>query len=347
VIIRNNTDLRRALDEHIKPPVADREWRGLEVQGLVSNFWRRAQAPLGAEVALNDLVAIVRQLRSAWGAGAPAPAARRQKRRTPLDALMQAQAAVIASVVQRDDDVVHFRETYLDGALLPDDAAAEAWVLERARAQTAPAVVYRFEKWHDAAGAEQTRLMGITTPLLLTPWPDASVVACAPHSPLDRLRDLAERLGRAYGIGSRESVRVILTGAPPPLEPIRIRPDCPSVRPSRKSQDIWPGLRLLIIASPFATPAEIVRELRSWRLRAFGGRTRALGPKGLALARFLAEQGQLPWVELMRRWNHRVGRRRPGWGYSRSQNFARDARRALDRLLRPAVDDLERLWYVV
>jgi hypothetical protein len=347
VIIRNNADLRRALDAHLKPPLSEREWRGLEVQGLVAAFWRRAQAPLGAEIAVSELAAIVRQFRSVWGAGAPASAARRQKRRTPLDALIETQAAVIAAAVQRDNDVVKFRETYLDGALLPDDAAAQAWVLERARAQTSPAVVYRFEEWWDAAGTKQSRLASIRTPLLLTPWPDASVVACSPNSPLDHLRDLAERVGRAYGIGSRDSVGVILTGAQPRLEPIRITAHYPSIRPPRNSQAIWPGLRLVIIASPFATPAEVAREFRSWRLRAFGGRTRALGAKGLALARFVAEQDQLPWVELMRRWNQRIGRRRPGWGYSRSQNFARDARRALDRLLRPAVDDPERFLSVV
>jgi hypothetical protein len=339
VIVRDNTSLRRALDERLPgKPLNDRQWLALINQGVIRRFWEVASKRGGTESALEQLTAVVQQLRTAWGEAQTAPSATRQKRRTPLDRLMEAQAAAIAAVISHEPLLAAFRARFLAGGVM-DEAQAVAWLLEQAREQSGSTWIEDIAKWTEANPDRWRSPQRMQFKFLFTPWADAGFLYCVRGSPLDRLRKLANHLGMLFGVSSSEAVRVILTGQPPRIEALRIMKQAPSM--NLDGQVIWPGLRIRIECSPLVTPSEVARQLRAWRLKTFGGKTRTLSARALELAKFVSGRPKQPWSALMREWNKAVARRRPEWRYSLVQNFSRDARRALDRLLRPAVDDLE------
>jgi hypothetical protein len=150
VIVRDNTSLRRALDERLPgKPLNDKQWLALINQGLVRRFWEGADKLGGTESALEWLVAVVQQLRSAWSEAQTAPSATRQKRRTPLDRLMEAQAAAIAAVISNEPLLAAFLARFLAGGVM-DEAQAVAWLLEQAREQSESTWIEDIAKWTEA-----------------------------------------------------------------------------------------------------------------------------------------------------------------------------------------------------
>ena len=141
---------------------------------------------------------------------------------------------------------------------------------------------------------------------------------------LDRLRVVSKALARRYTWWEAQATVFVLTGDSPLLSSLRggIRMAFSQPISSRITMEIDPTL----------TPEEVAVRYKKLRASLIGARYRSMSEKHLRLAEFY--RGHKPegttWAALMDKWNRSQDR---GWGYNRFETFARDCKRAWERLM--------------
>ncbi len=141
---------------------------------------------------------------------------------------------------------------------------------------------------------------------------------------LDRLRAVSKALARRYTWKEAQATTFVLTDISPLLSSLRggVRMAFSQPISSRINMEIDPTL----------TPEEVAERYKKLRAPLIGARYRSMSEKHLRLAEFYG--GHKPegttWTALMDKWNHSQDR---DWGYNRFETFARDCKRAWERLM--------------
>ena len=141
---------------------------------------------------------------------------------------------------------------------------------------------------------------------------------------LDRLKVVSRSLARRFTWMEAQASTFVLTGISPLLSSLRggIRVAFSQPISSRINMEIDPTL----------TPEEVAERYKKLRASLIGARYRSMSEKHLRLAEFYG--GHKPegttWAALMTKWNHSQDR---GWQYDRFETFARDCKRAWERLM--------------
>ena len=141
---------------------------------------------------------------------------------------------------------------------------------------------------------------------------------------LDRLRILSKSLARRFAWPEARATTFVLAGMSPPLSSLRggFRMELSQPISSRITMEIDPTL----------TPEEVAKRYKELRASLIGARYRSMSEKHLRLAEFYGDNKPegTTWASLMERWNHGQV---PGWRYTRFENFARDCKKAWERLI--------------
>jgi hypothetical protein len=227
---------------------------------------------------------------------------------------------LLAVEAERDGQVRDFRARYLNGRPLPlEEALAllDAWAGQGRRTGEMLWVP-------DLGEGEMTEdyefiwLLGPETEV-----PPRERRLPVTEGPLQELKELVARLTRTYRWAEAEAVALVMSGVVPGLMVARVRyvgGEYPVVL------EVMPWLRAHEVAEIYAAfRQEFPHLFARWRM---------LSEKMLALALFRAENPRAPWRRLVRMWNEA----RPQWRYLTGQGepdhrtFARDAKKALERL---------------
>jgi hypothetical protein len=134
--------------------------------------------------------------------------------------------------------------------------------------------------------------------------------------PLERLRQISERLAAFYGWDPADAAAYVLAGTPPRVSAIEGRVQLKFPLPARS--------RIILTIDPTSTPAEVAAAYSRLRAQQFG-RVRRLRAKHAELAVFTIRHAALPLAEQLIKWNRSVPHRK--WYRFRSV-FTREAERA-------------------
>lgn len=300
-------DVRAELDHKLHGTLRDGEWDDLEEDHYVKEV-------IEGNETVDHLAERVRKHRVIYG-GRPTPrpptprfADDAPSSTGPLgDSLAVSLHDVAVSVLLAEqaaehEDVIRFRETYLSGGLL-DAADVDEWIKARRPGKGGPVtslLVLRYA----AAGVEHS------VPIDLDD-----------RGPLPQLHGVAYVLTRAYPWQESTATTFVLTGRAPLASRLLVTAD--TARANAASA------RINLTVDPTIDPKEVESAYRRVRGELFGGnRYRPLSEKHIRLAMFPMEGTP---AEDMARWN----RKNSDWKYDRVNNFARDRRRARERLLEP------------
>ena len=240
-----------------------------------------------------------------------------------------------------EESVITFRRQHLSEELLKREEVDE-WITRQA-AEDGPAsrylrvpVPHGYEpiRRNGRIFAEPLLTISDTSPatqveieLLSYASPDDQWVRRIPvrhGGTLDRLRVVSKMLARRYTWKEAQASIFVLTDLCPLLSSLRggIRVAFSQPISSRISMEIDPTL----------TPEEVAEQYKNLRAPLIGARYRSMSEKHLRLAEFYG--GHKPegttWTALMDKWNRSQDR---GWGYNRFETFARDCKRAWERLM--------------
>jgi hypothetical protein len=150
---------------------------------------------------------------------------------------------------------------------------------------------------------------------------------------LEELRELSEALAEVYGWHAGQATTFVLTGLVPLLALVEVR---------FKQRPMQVASRIVVEADPALSPKEVAEAYRSVRQQVLGPRHRELTRKHLLLAYVAATKpASMSWSQLMGEWNAQIGQLHPEWRYDQVTNFARDGRRAIERVLNP---DYQAQW---
>ena len=140
---------------------------------------------------------------------------------------------------------------------------------------------------------------------------------------LDSLRILAEVISDRYLWQKTHATLFVLTG---------IFPFTASLRGDLLISSRQPiSSRITMEIDPTLTPEEVVQEYKRLRDRFIKNRYRSMSEKHLRLAEFYGGNKDKSWSVMMLEWN-KVQKKKT-WKYDQSPNFARDCKRAWDRLV--------------
>ena len=136
-------------------------------------------------------------------------------------------------------------------------------------------------------------------------------------------------LARRFPWQQQQAAWFVLTDVVPTVSPLRLS----VVRQATRDHIHF---RVVLEVEPWASADAVQRAYRRAQRDVIGGDNRPLGPRSLALFRYLTSQmdsdGILPaWRPLMSAWNSEF----PDWRYQEVRLFARDSKRALMALLGP------------
>lgn len=165
--------------------------------------------------------------------------------------------------------------------------------------------------WMQArAGVDLTKTIGV--------WNgrDYRQFSWSRHPDLRRLAGLTKLLAQRLDWRTPQAATFILCGAPPPLRwPIRV---------------FLVGQRLRVDAAPWV-PSDVVAETFAREQRRFKHHKlhTPITERSLRLVDFVSDQGGRPSRGLCRTWNKTY----PKWRYATENNFIRDFKRCLERLL--------------
>ena len=240
-----------------------------------------------------------------------------------------------------EKSVVDFRRQHLTEGLLKREEVVE-WIKRQAAAEGAASRYLRvpipdgYEPIRRNGGilVEPVLAISETSPatqvemeLLSYGSPDDQWVRRVPvkhGGTLDKLKEISESLARRFTWKEAQATTFVLTGMSPLLSSLRgeIRMAFSQPISSRISMEIDPTL----------TPEEVAEEYKKLRALLIGARYRSMSQKHLRLAEFYG--GHKPegttWTALMNKWNHQQDR---GWEYNRFETFARDCKKAWERLM--------------
>jgi hypothetical protein len=221
----------------------------------------------------------------------------------------EALAQIIAIETARDERVVHWRENYLPGGLIPFneiDRAIDALI-----------------QGEDLSTDDQTLAVRYLSPNGFMPDGSSRVVVRA-DGIVGYLGWLAKQLSRENQWASPEAVTFVLCGRVPPYHPITIR----------RSETPRPATTRIILEIEPRTPKEQVAQAyenarNSLELAARDrDSARPVSQKTAELAAFWAEHPEEP-TDLRLRWNKEFRR----WAYPDGRSFGRDLRRAWEAIV--------------
>ena len=254
---------------------------------------------------------------------------------------LQILSGLTARQAANEKSVITFRRQYLTGGLLKLEEVVE-WITRQAT-EDGPASTYLRVAIPD--GYELVRRNGrvITEPLLTISNPTsvtkveaellsytspedqwARWISVKHGGTLDSLRVVSKALARRYTWWEAHATVFVLTGIIPLLSSLRggVRVAYNQPISSRITMEIDPTL----------TPEEVAQHYKKLRASLIGARYRSMSEKHMRLAEFY--RGHKPegttWTALMDEWNRSQDR---SWGYSRFETFARDCKRAWERLM--------------
>jgi hypothetical protein len=309
----SHLEIRYRISRLLNLPLSDSEWAFLESQRLLNDLHC-------GRITIESLAIKIRQLREAFG-GAP-PVLNREKSGLPPDERCHALAAVIGQEIIQA--TMRFREKHLSGRFLAE-SELKPWIEKQAERDGPPSWLGEFEvpSLDSLDVPRPTGDFRSLRPVTLDPPFLGPTIHVRLGGVLDSLRNLAAVQAEEYGISPSEACRTILTGLPPRIKAISIRP---------YFKRIPAASRFVITVDPAVTPMELARAYRDARRQYLKARVRKLSRKHLQLAVFMSarpvgERG----ADAMREWNRKFKR----WRYTHVSNFLRDATMARRRLLFP------------
>ena len=240
-----------------------------------------------------------------------------------------------------EESVITFRRLHLTEGLVELEEVVE-WITKQARKDGPPSRYlrvpvpdgYELVKRNNRISTDPLLTISINTSvsrvemeLLSYTSPDDQWIRRIPvkhGGTLDKLRVVSKALSRRYTWSEALATVFVLTGKSPLLSSLRggLRMVFNQHISSRISMEIDPTL----------TPGEVAERYKKLRSSFIGVRYRSMSEKHLRLAEFY--RGHKPegttWTALMDKWN--CSQRR-GWEYNRFETFARDCKRAWERLM--------------
>jgi hypothetical protein len=343
-------EVRKRIDRLLSTPMTDAEWELLEDDGYLEDI-RRAVESDEAGVIIGEHV--------------QAAAVRLRRTRHVYEGAPRSQPQTLASVDLLSTAMSGrklARRVALSvaiGKLAADDVDVAAFVKEvlGGRPLTAPqrgkeridTAVWIEREWNRERLSQEIDEDDQRLPLLrYAPLPveDTSgrlralpirTLPVVPGGTLDRLRLLAERLSTRYGWEPAGTINFILADATPSVSTLRARVDW--------HEDISALTRIILIVDPAKTPEQVANAYRRVRKKVVRVFPRTIDAKSQMLALLTLKPPEYKSLEdLMGRWNSLFfePKEKPAedspyrnWWYDDPQQFGRDRRRAIQRLLHP------------
>ncbi len=337
-------DVRALLDARLDAPLADEEFRFLELQGLIAEIEEAPARRRSRVAALAKAVQTVKTLRRAQG--------KEERQKSPKAGRLAiddrdrrfALSRLLAIEAERDPEVCGFRERYLGGKPL-EWARIEEWIGATAAADGEHSQYVEIALPADSSLRVPVEGPRIESEALLRdvhveatvkvkfvsyglPGKDrVQVVPVRAGGVLDELRRLSEKLARSYRWTADQATVFVLAGVTPYMVGVRIETVVGSAHPAAST--------VCLEIDPIVSPLEVQKAYSQIRQKMLEGIYRPLTEKHLKLAVFAAERRPpAKWAEVMAAWNEA----HPEYGYEKETVFARDATAAQNRLLRPRLD---------
>ncbi|MGH2692426.1 MAG: hypothetical protein ACRDHM_07965 [Actinomycetota bacterium] len=330
-------EVRPQLDARLYSPVTDGEWRHLQRFGHVKD---------AMQFGIDDALEQVRSVREANlnpdGTRYLPASRRRRSEEGHAGEHVRALSLLLAHQAGARQDVRSFRSAALRDELIDQDDVAT--FIERQRALDANAgriaiakvavpvsVKLDLEKDQHVSG----KVFGLESPILTYGIPGEEWPICVPvrfGGTLHQLKELSERLSRAYPWSEAQGCVFVLTGATPVVARVR----CTLIHSDPSSTS-----RISLSVDPTVTPKELAERYGSIRTRFLGGRYRSPSPKHLRLAALAGTRGEAePWADALAAWNKgcESSERYPR---AKLRTFARDCRTAVARVLEPRIEGID------
>ena len=331
------TEVRSQLDARFHSPVTDGEWRHLQRFDHVKDAME-----FGIDAALEQVRSIRDASLNPDGAQYLPARPRRGGETNLAGEHVRALSSLLVHEAAEREDVRSFRSAVLRDELIDQDNVAI--FIERQRALEAKAeriaivkvavpapVKLNLKKDQRVSG----KVFGIETLTISYGTPGEEWPICEPvrfGGMLHQLKELSERLSRAYLWSEAQACVFVLTGAIPVVARVR----CTLIHSNPSSTS-----RISLSVDPTVTPKELADRYRSIRRRFLGGRYRSPSTKHIRLAAFAGTRcGAEPWADTLAAWNKDC---EPPERYSRDKlrTFARDCRTAVARVLDPKIERID------
>lgn len=334
--------VRRLLDQKLGRPITDPEWAFLEENGTIGD----AQA-FGVDA---EIVGLVTRARRAFGvAPEPKPVEMLEAgtKASSVSERVHALSFALACIANGDDRVQQFRTKFLANGLLGRDEV-EAWIQNEVQAEGPQRAGLTIAMPDDAVVETDMQTGRMTVALRAmevevqrlsrdflsygVPGDDwERALPIARGGTLDRLRGVSTSLAARFQWNEAQATLFVLTGEVPLVSRVRARMTFSGAAPTSTA-------RVVLEVDPTVPPTEVAKAYGRIRQRWLGARHRPLSGKHLRLATFYAPRpdGE-PWKTSLSAWNDDAA---PDERYELRHvaNFARDCRKALDRLLDPPLD---------
>jgi hypothetical protein len=266
---------------------------------------------------------------------APSPAHARERAAVLSD--------LVAEIARKDPDVLRFREKYIGNTGVPWPEL-ESWIKQHAGQDPSRTIditisvpaAQKTEPFREATDLipylPEARISRWSARVLDYAIPDNKWVhriSVDSGSMLDSLRWLSMAISKPYGWIPAQATVFVVSDIVAYIDPIRATEP---LSQTRYNLDLGWTRRITLDIDPTLNPDEVAAAYQ--RIRSANGldRTYPLSPKHLRLAAFTgADYLNRSWQERFNLWN----RLYPGWAYSASSNFRRDAIRAQYRVLYP------------
>jgi len=330
-------EVRSQLDARLHNPVSDGEWRYLQKFDHVKD---------AMQFGIDEALAQVRGIRDASSNPDGTQYLPARRRRGGEESLagehVRALSSLLAHEAAQREDVRSFRSAVLSDELIDQDNVAS--FIERQRALEAKAeriaivkvalpapVKLDLKKDQRVSG----RVFGLETLILSYGTPGEEWPTCVPvrfGGTLHQLKELSQRLSRAYLWSEAQACVFVLTGAIPVVARVR----CTLIHSDPSSTS-----RISLSVDPTVTPKELADGYRSIRRRFLGGRYRSPSAKHIRLAALAGTRGGAePWADTLAAWNKGC---EPSDRYTgdKLRTFARDCRAAVARVLEPRIEGVD------
>lgn len=334
-------DLRLRLERYLGQDLRPATWQYLVDEGKVTAVVRREQ----------DLNWLSQEVHKFWEAagqrGTTPPPARllTQEQRARAKQRDEVLSILLAQEAARHEGVADFRRTVLKGRLLNREEV-DLWFVRQQAADGDPTewlthvpVPSGYRVTHDraeggyitepplkitkATAARGVRIEGVE----YAGGAGSGRIATSAGGVLEQLRRLSVELEEMFGWTQAEATTYVVTGGVPYVPPMKIiGPE--KLPPSRL-------LRVVLEIDLALTPRQVADRYRRMRREWLGARLRALSPKHLSLAGFIAQRpADELWPDRLRAWNRAHP---PDWKYKNEAYFKRDSLVARQRLLASAL----------
>jgi hypothetical protein len=250
---------------------------------------------------------------------------------------MRATAEIVALRAARNLQVEKFRRNRLSNGLIGMDDVS-AWIEDSYRAHLPSQWPADRGPWE--ATNSTTSFYGWQRPHAVLEWIDevagtTKLWCVPPRTPLAELATISEKMASQWDWNRGYATTFVLTGSTPPRPGIRHL----SFKSRRGFDDRYGPFDYLWVRAHIdveVTPEELAGWWRGVREHLGASGRHPLGEKAVELARFALSRDESTSTRIdMQDWNAQV---RDEWQFTDWRNYRTSARRAIDRLNRPAAD---------